>query len=513
MGKSVLLAYTAAVFCSGHELHTLQGEVMVTEATERLNGLGLTLTRERNGIAIMAMSAKQLRSIEAWFRFFVIRFQRGDTDGAIRFRQPDFILCRDNRSFLLSKHWGALLVDEAHDLPAFAARRLAELYNEGGLYLAMACDRHQKLRFAGSEAKLVEGLDFTSKSLRLKQVYRNPAPVYIASLALMFRWFATDGPKVVPTLGDLRDQFGFRAETGRGGTISITMKSDAHPANSWSHTVATFPDVASAYSALLQEQMGHDDVLWARFSQEDPDFNYEQLKQHFTYHNCRTNESEEISNKYIKGQDYPIVVVEGFPSFMDRYEGDASQSGQQAEAHMWAFRRELYLCASRATAFLYFVCNVDQTPEIVNIRAELARLVDTVAVPDSSNPGATKTWGFTLHKPASVRKLDVFDDFLVVDGAIPIEPTPLSAAASATVAPLAAAVTLPPAPEIEVPKTITPRKLASLLGEMPLRIVLDLKPFVGIVERDTPVRLDYAERLCQQRGFDLQALLSAPPRT
>jgi hypothetical protein len=289
------------------------------------------------------------------------------------------------------------------------------------MFLIVACDRHQKLRLGSQDAKIIEGLDFTRKSTRLRQIYRNPAPVYIASLALMFRWFGTEGPKVIPSPTELRDQFGFQADKAIGSDPSIIVKmmSDAHPANSWCHTVGTFPDVTTAYESLAKENLGFKEVLWVRFSTEDPDFDYEQLNQRFTYHVCRTSDASKISDKYIKGQDYPIVIVEGFPGFMDRYEGENPKATEQVEAQMWAFRRELYLCASRATTFLYFVCNVTKTPEALRIQAELQRIVEGVAKPENiaGDPsGGTKTWKFRITPTKLSRSLAVYTD--TVDGAV-----------------------------------------------------------------------------------------------
>ncbi len=508
MGKSVLLAYTAAVLCSSHELWNFQGETAVKNATKRMEAIGFSTSVKRGSIVVMAMSAKQLHNIEQWFDFFVPKFQRSDTEGVIRFRRPDFLLCRDNQSFAGGAHWAALLVDEAHDLQPFAAHQVVELYRKGGMYLVVACDRHQKLRLGGANAKVIEGLDFTNKSLRLHQVYRNPAAIYIASLALMFRWFGRDGPKVMPTLADLHEQFGFTAERTQGGEISVTMKTDAHPANSWCHTVATFPDVSSAYAALIQEKVGPREVLWTRFSQEDADFNYELLKQEFTYHNCRSADAEAITNKYIKGQDYPIVVIEGFPRFMDQFGDSDGRPDKDAEARMWAFRRELYLCASRATAFLYIICNVEQTPEVFRIQAELRRLIDSVSMADVRSSGGTKTWRFLIERSAETRKLDVFDDFAA--GESIVEDVRVASTKDEVAAPISQLVTrsAPPTPQSQLPTTITPRNLATILGEPPLRMILELKPFVGLVERDQPVDWKYAAELCKRRGFDLVTLWS-----
>ena len=410
MGKSVLLAYAAAVLSSGFELYRALGVVGVKPATETFTKIRFRPDPKRGSIAIMAMSAKQLDNIRAWFNLFVEQFQQADVAGNVRFRPPEFVLCRPGASISgLADRCSALLVDEAHDIPPFAARDLAELNGKSGLYLVVACDRHQKLRLAGSDARIIEGLDFTNRSTRLRQIYRNPAPVYIASLGLMFRWFADSGPKVVPTQRQLEEEFGFDVTNTPAG-LQVLMRSDAHPANSWCHTVASFPDAAAVYSALLKEKIGHKDVLWVRFSQEDPDFDYEQLNKHFTYHNCRDREAHKISDKYIKGQDYPIVVIEGFPGFMDRFEATPDEAAEVAEARAWTFRRELYLCASRATGFLYFICNVPETNEIRRIQAELQKLIHATAAPENFQSGGTKSWRFLIAKSEHSRKVEVFAD-------------------------------------------------------------------------------------------------------
>lgn len=407
MGKSVLLAYAAVVLSTGYELKRFQHETFPVDASLRLTEIGFN---SANGsVAIAAMSARQLENLRFWFRYFVDLFQKGDEAGLIRVKPPHFFLCRLAGDLTPSRgrEWAALLVDEAHDLERWATRELAEQYAAQGFYLVVACDRHQKLRLTNANARIIEGIDFQRKGIRLKQVYRNPAAVYIASLALMFRWFSPTGPKVFPTISDLEGQFGFSA-VSIGKDRSLSIRNDAHPANSWSHTIATFPDVTSAFIALRREKLTATEVLWARFSEEDRDFDYEKLAQHFTYHNCRSEEAHKISDKYIKGQDYPVVVIEGFPGFMDRFETP------DQETKMWAFRRELYLCASRATCFLYFVCNASETDEVRRIKAEISEMIQAISSPDGSN-GGTKTWKFLLKSTDTVRSLDVFMETEITD--------------------------------------------------------------------------------------------------
>jgi hypothetical protein len=411
MGKSVLLAYTAAVLSSGYELYRSLGEVAAKKAQELLEKIGFESDPNRGDIAIVAMSSKQLESLRGWFADFLKKFQAGDMEVAIRFRQPEFILCRSGEPvFPAGRRWSAILVDETHDLPPYAAQQIASIYSEQHPYLVVACDRHQKLQLAGSDAKILQGIDFRNRSTRLSQIYRNPAPVYIASLALMFRWFGdNDGPKIEPTLRQIQSEFGFEVRQLPGGNVEATLRSDAHPANSWCHTVACFPEVAAVYALLEREKLDQRDVLWVRFSEEDPEFDYERILNRWMYHNCRTPDARKISDKYIKGQDYPVVVIEGFPSFMDRWQ-DSAEPSDAAETKMWRFRRELYLCASRATTFLYFVCNVPETPEVLRIQREIEQLIAAVSLPEDRLTSATRSWTFTIRHSKHPRGLDVFTE-------------------------------------------------------------------------------------------------------
>jgi hypothetical protein len=405
MGKSVLLAYAAAVLSSGYHLQKSVGGIGTYKAKETLEKIGFDLSK--GALAMAANSQKQLDSLRYWFEYFVREFQKADHVGDVHFRRPEFLLFRDMKTLISSRRaWAAVFVDEAHDLPEHAAITLKQASDELGFYLIAACDRHQRLKLAGSDAKVIPGFNFERKSKRLRQVYRNPAPIYIASLALMFRWFSPTGPKVVPTKKQLEDCFGFVVDTLSGQSPRLTIKNDAHPANGWRHTIARFEDAATAATLLRREKLSRSEVLWVRFSAEDQSFDYEALQQDFTYHNCRTEEAVDLNDKYIKGQDYPVVVIEGFPRFMDQYADKADEDG------MWAFRRELYLCASRATCFLFFICSVTSSEEIDRISKELDTLIGEVSVPRlSDNEGnGTREWSLVLRSTDATRSMDEYSD-------------------------------------------------------------------------------------------------------
>lgn len=393
MGKSVLLAYTAAVISCGHKLRKFQGDLYVESAHDIMERTKCTEAR----LVIAANSQKQLDSLQFWFNRFVEDFQEVARGKDLFFRRPKFLLFDDLGTLLIDGiPWSAVFLDEAHDLPDQAAHKLKQAHDKLGFYLVAACDRHQKIMDTGAATKVIPGFSFSGKYVRLKQIYRNPAAIYIASLALMFRWFASSGPKVLPNDSELRTSFGFDTFRPTSETIRLTLKTDAHPANSWSHSVARFNDAASVAHLLRRERLQRQEVLWVRFSKEERSFNYESLHNDFTYHNCRTDEAVDLNDKYVKGQEFPVVVIEGFPGLMDRYVDD--ENHRDTEKKMFKFRRELYLCASRATCFLFFICNDSSSDEFERIDEEIQSLLRSVSSPshNSEDGNGVRTWAFQI---------------------------------------------------------------------------------------------------------------------
>lgn len=399
MGKSVLLAYTAAVLCSGRQLVRQHKATSLARTDQLFRQIGFNSDPKNGGIVIVAQSAKQLDNLEFWFHFFRDRFYQAERGSWVRFKSPAFVLGREAEQLAEHlEHASALLVDEAHDLPEACSHLIAQWHSAPQRYLVVACDRHQRLELAAPQARIISGLDFSGKITRLSRIYRNPAAIYIASLALMFRWFGRSGPKVVPTPGQLAQQFHFKVLT-RPGACTLQMMNDAHPANSWSHTVATFPDTATAFAVLTRERLRNREVLWVRFGAEDPHFDYENLTAHFTYHDCE-HDAGQITDKYIKGQEFPIVVIEGWPAGMDQFETPAQ------EERAWAARRRVYLSASRATAFLYFVGPVAEP----GLRSEIADLLAELAMPENLGCGGIKRWEIRAPQTDTPRNLSVFTD-------------------------------------------------------------------------------------------------------
>jgi hypothetical protein len=410
MGKSVLLAYATAVFASDRVL-VADDEVIKLALNEGRNQeMGLAEVRSRN-ICVFAMKPKQRQVLELLYAQFVRDLSAAAPNEELNFLKPRFDVWNDTVG--VPKGCNVLVVDESHDLTTTGQEKIRRWHEESeGNYLMLACDRHQKIRLGGSNATLINGLTFSGFTKRLSRNYRNPFPIYTASLALMFRWFGGSGPKVIPSNTELRDWLGFDIDaTTLGNQVVLRLQNDSHPANAWSHCVGTFINCAAAFGHLSQQNLATSEVLWVRFSKEDPEFDYERLSC-FTYHNFHTSESSDLVDKYVKGQEFPIVVIEGFPDQMDDFGEWQSNPDQmdEKERAMWMFRRELYLCASRATGFLYFICNVTETEAVTRIEAELLDLLSQLSAPSKADAAQGNVWRFTLKKSDQIRKVDEFSD-------------------------------------------------------------------------------------------------------
>lgn len=512
MGKSVLLGYAACVLASGYQLEHRNGQSVILPATERLRGM--KFDPSKGSLGVFSMSQRQLDNLRSWFEHFSAIFRSLDTEDKVRFRRPEFHLCR-TMAELEQRPWSAVLLDEAHDLEENVAKRLVYRHLKDGFYLMLACDRHQKLRLAGEDVRIIEGLDFSSHTRRLRQIYRNPSSVYIASLALMFRWFAESGPKILPTRDEMVGGFGFEIEGSMEEGYTATILNDAHPANAWSHTVGGFPSATAAFGYLSRSKLGRKEVLWVRFSGEDRDFDYECLHE-FTYHNFRTEEAESLTDKYIKGQDFPIVVIEGFPSFMDRHtaEGVSVDEAAAIEKRMWKFRRELYLCASRATCFLYLICTNTGTRESENIRQEIGRLTKALGTPENIDDQRSKRWKLKIASvpPDQRRKLTVFGDSpLERTGAANLQPPPVEPALE-----LGEPISSQPAAAAGLERQETPRPVyvisgTATVGEMAarlevkvFRVVKQLIELTVFAKSDTMISEEYQRIVAEHFGFDIR---------
>jgi hypothetical protein len=494
MGKSVLLAYTACVLASDRELASEGDGYRLESFHEKSARCRIPPVDERR-IVVYSMRSKQLEALERLYQEFLSQF-RDAQNQRVQIAKPVFKMWSDQEA--IPEDANVLLIDECHDLPPQGQKKLAKWY-EAGRYLVVAVDRHQKLRLVGPAAKILEEFDFAGHTRRLKRIYRNPTPIYLAGLAIMFRWFSDSGPKVLPDVNELKDEFGLASVDSLNGTLDLKIRDDSHPANGWTNTVGEFRSASVAYSQLQGLGLAKEDVLWVRFSKEDPEFNYELLSK-FTYHNLNSSEGPDHVDKYIKGQDFFIVVVEGFSDWINKGTDKASPSAMSPEERtMWVFRRQIYLCCSRATGFLYFVYNVPRTE--AQFRRELTALVDQLSTPPGSQSASGNRWCLSIKKPVLIRKMADFPEWP------PQSKSPV---------PVIAISPKPVPVKVPVPKPIlvTPSSLARQVGMKPYEIIELLEKRKGVPPGINDA-IPWADVvwLGQDVDFDPEALLSAANET
>ena len=262
----------------------------------------------------------------------------------------------------------------------------------------------------GTDAPLIHGISFSGHARKLSRNYRNPFAVYATSLALMFRWFARNGPKIIPTREQLKDEFGFSVlsrDVSVNGETRLECWNDSHPGNYWSFTISKSSSCDEVFSQLASEGLGSKDVLWVRFGREDDAFEYEKLSR-FTYHNCFSDESSELVDKYVKGQEFPVVVIEGFPHDLETKDWRESEE-TEAEKRMWKARREVYLCCSRSTCFLHFI-HQSSDDEMQGPAEEVAELVRCLSHPEDYDAVCRRVWKFSFRSRGIVRPIPIYKD-------------------------------------------------------------------------------------------------------
>ena len=234
MGKSVMLAYILFVLSCNYyiEADDITGVRKLIPLSKKTGDLQLPDHAQRSIVAF-GFSQKQVSVLQAFWLHFVRLFGSLEDGHLLHFHQPTFRLWDAS----IPDECNVLIVDEAHDLTLEAQHIIANWKNEEPerRYLLVACDRHQRLRFSGQRANIIDGLGeggFASHTLRLRRNYRSPFPVYAASLGLMFRWFETSGPKIIPSKEELNGAFGFRVEAGGNGQSWVLSDiNDSHPGN------------------------------------------------------------------------------------------------------------------------------------------------------------------------------------------------------------------------------------------------------------------------------------------
>jgi hypothetical protein len=398
MGKSVLLGYALTAAVTDRVIgHLGDGTPLLQSFAETAGRIGMVPLAKRR-IILAAHSAKQQQMLEGVYRRFEARYHEIDRFNEYRRIKPAIKVWAELSDEELEEA-NVLLVDEAHDLGPSAQSRLKHWHESSPEnYLIVACDRHQKLRHAGPDARILDGFDFSRCTTRLVRNYRNPFTVYSAALGLMFRWFAKAGPKVIPAQMALQEGLGFEQHSSSDGEIRLQSREDAHPGNNWHHLVATFGSPQEAIEQLRECHFRKEDLLWVRFGEEDPTFSYEDLNR-FTYHPLYGPDAPALTDKYIKGQEFPVVVIEGLPAdaaWTDIPVGLEEDVEERRLRGMWEARRMVYLATSRATLFLFFILPAHSKPEFTSEVSNLIRQLSRPPIGERQSPSG-KTWGLTIE--------------------------------------------------------------------------------------------------------------------
>lgn len=410
MGKSVLLAYSMFVFASDYAVYFNNDKEPILEPFKDKSKLPLFKDRK---IYVYAVKIKQIEALKFYWRGITKQISR-ITNHLPALQQPVF------------KQWNGeipedctiLVIDESHDLSIEDQQKIANWIERDDSklcqkYLLVACDRNQALKKKDKDEDIIAGINFSRHTTRLNRIYRCPFPVYVASIGLLFRWFAPQGGSMALSTERLREHFGFKPYVKEfDDGMLLTMRNDCHPGNNWKQTVNYFNTCSTAYAHLAQFSLDRDDVLWACFERTERDFDYPEIARKYTVVDLWGADAENEIDMHIKGQEFSIVVVEGLPPDMNPSElikkTDWGKELSEAEQKMWRFRKNVYTVCSRASAFLYFINELDNS---ANENAdELRNLIEQVSKSFRGKNESGQTWEFKVNKPTIIRKPDIFRD-------------------------------------------------------------------------------------------------------
>jgi hypothetical protein len=462
MGKTVLLAYAATVFASGRVIKETRADRQVSRR-ELVEWDNLSVESSlpplgRRKVVLIGLNPKQCSVLQRECERFLSEYKkladRSDDPAMANFSRPP-VVERWNDSQALDAD--VLLIDEAHDLSPAAQAKIRTWWEKGAgkRYLILACDRHQKLRLVGSDATILEGISFSGCSTRLTRNYRSPSPVYGAALALMFRWFGKGGTKVIPAQRDLIDSFGFVFDTSSpfpnqvGGQVHLNLRNDCHPANYWSFTVARYTEWQVAYRWIEEWGLQDEQALWVRFAHTDHDIEQKQLPRVHLL-DLLVHDPDRVIDTHIKGREYPVVIIEGLPD-------DGTDETNLNAMLLW--RRRLYLCASRATCFLFFVYpRPDGSPVMAAWDAELNALIASCSVPINPMEGSSKFWRLSFDFPERLLRPDVFAEMDPAPAKANPPELPTEVPQPASVLPVIAEAAPTPhtLPQVDIPKVSRP---------------------------------------------------------
>jgi len=342
VGKTYFLAYALYVISSGSTLGGSKAE-----------GFLQKVPRDKVHILVLGPHKKHIETIQRLYRKMLDKFP--PMGSVIRPHYLTFEKAENDPTCLDScTH---ILVDEAHDLGRHQKLSQALVkkcpQEKPSAYLLITCDRHQS--FQTDDTAVIKGLDFSKpkSNRKLSRNYRNPVPIFWASISLLFRWFGVE-PQVCPSQTDLQTILNVKNShwPSREDGYEIVVDDDCHPGSNWENTVRLFEAPEEVYHLLKINRLTQEEVLWVRFSPEHKDFDYEQLLQ-FKYHDLSGDKTlaTDAINKYIKGQEFPVVIIEGMPE----HAHGSVDDGKSWDEATWDSRKQLYIVASRAGCFLWFL--------------------------------------------------------------------------------------------------------------------------------------------------------------
>ena len=412
-GKSVLLAYTLAALSTNVRIEP-DGNGSYTLSSLNDDGFlprGIVAFAERR-IQVFSRSEFQLKLLERYYQYFIEKIS------AIRNRNPE--TCEIEFSVWQSKPIDArsnvLAIDEAHDL-SIEDQEFVKNWYEGKSpntrHITVAIDRHQQLRNS-KKSRIIEGLNFSSLTNEMTRNYRSPFTIYAAAISLLFRWQATTGPHVKPETKEV-NKFKRSYSTFKNGInltvidrpkkCEIYLRNDSHPGNFWGRTIDIYRNSSDLSDMLLRERLTPNEVKWLRFERFKSSDSERNLIETFEFFDIPSEGADEFIDLNIKGDEFPIIVIEGLPKSIDDIDNPEA---------MWHARRQLYTCASRATAFLFFV--LPQTQENSRVRAEVMRIISNLEKPEKRSAKETGLrWSMKFAWSDETIGVSDFEDAVVAE--------------------------------------------------------------------------------------------------
>ena len=400
MGKSVLLAYgiyvLATDYCVKYDNISIQLKPYKDIAIKNKWPL-----HEKRKIYAYAVKQKQIEALETYWVLIKKQISQVNPTFQPALQVPKF----EKWQSRIPSDCNCLIIDKSHDLSLDDQKMIADWTKIAGRFLMVACDRNQAVRRRDDEQYIIRGINFSRHTRRLNRIYRCPFPVYVAAVGLLFRWFAKQNLAI--TLQDkqnLSTDFGFKPIVRQENRCLIfSMRNDCHPGNNWQQTVSYFNSAERAYAYISEFNLKREAVLWACFEKTSDNFDYTKIQHRYTWVDLTSMQAENEIDKHIKGQEFYIVFVEGLPPGMNPSDMVQNSHGgkeqSESEKKMWKIRKNLYIVCSRASAFLYFVTNIDRAQNADIDKLELRELIHQVSRPTWKENESGKTWTFTIKEP------------------------------------------------------------------------------------------------------------------